>query len=610
LVAEQTQAESQVITRNSILLNAIIGGISLIIAVVAGLVVSRQMTLPLVRLGKTAEQIAAGDFNLRVPGEGTDEIGSLALALDKMTRQLRSLISGLEERVAERTAEVERRSSQLQVASMVARDATSIHDLDSLMNRAVEMIVERFDFYHAGIFLVDELGEYAVLRAAPGDAGRRMLDVGHKLRVGEEGIVGHVSSTGQARIALDVGEDAVHFRNPMLPQTRSEMGLPLRVAERVIGVLDVQSTHGAAFDQEDVDILQTMADQLSVAIENARLFNSMSDALSQLQIAQQEYTQESWKRFTQDPQRTRGYRYRGIGVETYDHELPTVEGEHILQVPLKIREQLVGNIRLKLNNPAMESEIISTVEEISSRLSIVLESARLLEETQLRSEQIRLLQEVTSAASMNIEMNALLNEVIQKIAGGFNFDHCSILMFDPDLVNGTLIASKNAQGEDTHVVGMRVPVSSSPLMVDLVNHQKSLAVYNAVNDPKAYSIKEILSQFDANTLILTPIIVRSEIQGVILLTSTDITRRMSDEDLRLLDQIGLQVAVGVDVAQLFELTEKRAQREQVINEIANRMRESLEIDIVLQTAAREMRKALNLDDVTIQLAVSNENRSN
>ncbi|HIE37864.1 MAG TPA: GAF domain-containing protein, partial [Anaerolineae bacterium] len=139
--------------------------------------------------------------------------------------------------------------------------------MDDLLDRAVNLIRERFGFYHAGIFLLDERGEYAVLRAATSEAGRRMLERGHKLKVGEVGIVGYVTSTGQPRIVLDVDTDAIHFKNPLLPETRSELALPLRVGDRIIGALDVQSVQEAAFDEEDVAILQTMADQLAVAIE-------------------------------------------------------------------------------------------------------------------------------------------------------------------------------------------------------------------------------------------------------------------------------------------------------------------------------------------------------
>jgi PAS domain S-box-containing protein len=187
----------------------------------------------------------------------------------------------LEERVTERTAELERRTMQLQTAAEVARDATTAHDLSSLLERAVNLVRERFGFYYAGIFLVDAQGEYAVLRAATGEAGRQMIESRHKLKVGETGIVGHATDSGKPHIALDVGSDAAHFKNPFLPDTRSETALPLQVGGRVIGALDVQSTQEAAFGEDDIATLQIMADQLAVAIERTRLFEQVQVALEE-----------------------------------------------------------------------------------------------------------------------------------------------------------------------------------------------------------------------------------------------------------------------------------------------------------------------------------------
>jgi putative methionine-R-sulfoxide reductase with GAF domain len=179
----------------------------------------------------------------------------------------------LDRRVAERTQDLEKRSVQLQTASEVARDATATHYIEKLLNDTVHLISERFGFYHAGVFLLDDEGEYAALRAVSNsEGGRRMLARGHKQAVGREGIVGHVAGTGEPLVVLDVGREAVHLVNPDLPDTRSEVALPLVSHGRVIGVLDVQSDRQMTFTKEDVSTLQTMAGQLANAIEGARLF--------------------------------------------------------------------------------------------------------------------------------------------------------------------------------------------------------------------------------------------------------------------------------------------------------------------------------------------------
>jgi signal transduction histidine kinase/DNA-binding response OmpR family regulator/putative methionine-R-sulfoxide reductase with GAF domain len=173
--------------------------------------------------------------------------------------------------------ETQKRARQLAAASAVARDATAILEVEQLLNETVALISERFDFYHAGAFLVDEQNEYAVMHAASSEGGKRMLARGHKLRIGEIGIVGHVAATGEPRVASDVDLDAVWYNAPELPDTRSEMALALKARERVIGVLDVQSDQPAAFSEEDVAVLQTLADQLATAIANADLFQRVRE---------------------------------------------------------------------------------------------------------------------------------------------------------------------------------------------------------------------------------------------------------------------------------------------------------------------------------------------
>jgi GAF domain-containing protein len=168
--------------------------------------------------------------------------------------------------------ELGRRAKQLQLAAEVARDATGLLDVSTLLNRAVSLIKDRFDFYHVSVFLLDESGTEAVIEEATGEAGRRMKESRHSMAVGSQSVVGYITEVGEAYVAHDVGSDPLHKYNPLLPETQSELGLPLRLGDRVIGALDVQSTQSGAFSEDDITVLEILADQLAVAIHNARLF--------------------------------------------------------------------------------------------------------------------------------------------------------------------------------------------------------------------------------------------------------------------------------------------------------------------------------------------------
>ncbi|NDJ55383.1 MAG: GAF domain-containing protein [Chloroflexi bacterium] len=175
-------------------------------------------------------------------------------------------------------SDLQRRNSHLLASSEVSRVATQIHDTTKLITKCVDLIRIHFGFYYAAIFLISDDGHEAVLEAATGDAGQKLLEQGHSLEVGSVSMVGWVTANNAARIALDVGEETVRFDNPMLPKTRSEMALPLRVRGEVVGALDVQSTSVNAFSEEDIQTIQMMADQVAIAIDNARLFSQLSSS--------------------------------------------------------------------------------------------------------------------------------------------------------------------------------------------------------------------------------------------------------------------------------------------------------------------------------------------
>lgn len=272
--------------------NRLSTAISLLMAGLVSILViyaASQFSRPIIDMTRAAEKISAGDLTVRTNVTSGDEIGTLGTAFNSMTTQLKDLVDTLESRVRDRTQQLaiqneslQLRTRQLQTVAEVARNIVSTREVDRLLNQVTRLVSDRFGFYHAGIFLLDENGEYAVLRAANSAGGQRMLERQHRLRVGQVGIVGYVTGSGEPRIATDVGDDAVYFNNPDLPETRSEMALPLKLGGMIIGALDVQSKESNAFTEDDITLFTTLADQISVAIENANAYEISQQTVEEM----------------------------------------------------------------------------------------------------------------------------------------------------------------------------------------------------------------------------------------------------------------------------------------------------------------------------------------
>lgn len=242
-----------------------------VLTVLLVILITSRMLRPLGQLAEFGQRLARGDWDYRVPTKREDEIGVVGQALNRMASELQRSYSTLEQRVRERT-------QQVRTASEVARAVTSIPSLEDLLRQAVELISQRFGYYYVSIFLIDDRGQFAVLRQATGEVGQALISRGHKLAVGSDSIIGWVTSHNEPRVSSEVTQDPIHFRNELLPETRSEAAVPLQVAGTVLGALDVQSVEPNAFSDEDLEILQTLADQLSAAIQNARLAENSMEA--------------------------------------------------------------------------------------------------------------------------------------------------------------------------------------------------------------------------------------------------------------------------------------------------------------------------------------------
>jgi GAF domain-containing protein len=337
-------------------------------------------------------------------------------------QKIQALTENLELRIQQRTLELDKRSIQLEAASLIARTIAEIHGQKEILETIVEQITERFNFYHTGIFLVDTNKEFVILEAASSEGGKRMIKHGHKLAIGRQGIVGLAAYQKRPRIAQNVGTDAIFFNNPDLPETHSEMALPLLARNRLVGILDIQSKDDNAFSTEDVSTLQIMADQIALAIENARLLNESRSAIDELQTITTENISGTWKERL--GQFRKGYTYSSSGIsaispasEENKNNDSKIDNSHIIKIPVALRGQRIGQLSLlrKFNESPWTEAEQEMADKIAIQVALAIENARLLEESQRRALREQTVNDLSSRFSRSLDVDTLLQNAVREL---------------------------------------------------------------------------------------------------------------------------------------------------------------------------------------------------
>jgi GAF domain-containing protein len=403
-------------------------------------VVTVQKTDPLLWIIDTAP-IFLGFF-AALAGRRQDKLQQLNIELSLREKELETIQISLEKRTYELQAAIhqtEQRASRLQAISEFSQTIALVQNIDDLLPLITDLISERFGFYHVGIFLLDEARENAILQAANSKGGQRMLARKHKLKLGSTSIVGFASQTGRARVALDVGVDISYFNNPDLPDTHSEVALPLKIGERVIGVMDVQSTETAAFKEDELDILTTLANQVAVAIQNAVLYRETQTALSEahrtlggkLSLTSQAFTGFTYTpdgRFQPAPAIPVDKTNNSASDQTIILDATSGASTPTLHVPVKLRDQIIGFLNLESNDPNRNwsEDEVALVQTISERAAFALENARLFESVARRADQEETVARITSSISASTDFNRILQTTIQELSHSLNANRAYI----------------------------------------------------------------------------------------------------------------------------------------------------------------------------------------
>lgn len=635
--------------------------------------VFRGLTTSIIDLRKGVDRISSGDLQYKLDIRTGDEVEELGAEFNKIAGELADLISNLEQRVAERTAELEattaelaarnaeleeahqrqleinrqledavrrsqRRAALLQANGEVSRAVAQIREIDELLSQVTRLISQHFGFYHAGIFLIDKANRYAILRAATSEGGQRMLNRQHKLGIGSEGMVGYVTGTGQPRIALDVGEDAVFFDNPDLPDTRSEMAVPLRVGNEIIGALDVQSTEQAAFDDEDVAVLTALADQIAIAIENARLFDQSRAALGEARRAQRRYVQQQWTRLTRD-RSTLAHEYSLAGVgPSDDAPLPEAEeawregrivivdgdgcntnignGHNVnsnraaLAVPIQVHGETIGILDLEeaKSQHIWTDDEIALVKAVADQLGQALEEARLFEQTQASLAETQTLFQT----SRNLAAAQQIDDVWQAVTDAARQRHtdaCGLFLFDTrQRENATelvLVAGWDEQQPPRLKVGARLPLRDLGIL-DALDAERPLSIddLTQANDIDEHT-RDLLDSLGFSAVLFQPIVARRHWFGLLTVfyrtphaftsAETDFYRTLAD-----------QAALAFEGQRLLAETQRRAEREQLIRQITDKVRATPDLEAILQTTVQELSEAMGLPRAFVRLGTEVE----
>ncbi|HNT74975.1 MAG TPA: GAF domain-containing protein [Anaerolineae bacterium] len=366
------------------------------------------------------------DLTHPIEALGHGEFAALTNTLNSLAAQLNQTINTLEQRVDERTR-------GLLAAADVSRSTTAMLDPDALLRETVRLVRDRFDLYYVGLFLLDEEETYLVLQAGTGEPGKQMMATGYRLLLNADAPIARCVTTAQACIALDVGDEAHHFDNPLLPDTRSEMALPLRAQRRAIGALTIQSRREAAFDETNILVMQTMADQVAVAIDNARSYARTQQALHEMELLQQRYLGQAWAEFLRQ-RPLWGYRKTREGLMPLGRELLAGVDQAMLQretlitnsakaadapqvvVPLRFRDQLLGALGFAVaEGEAVSDEQVAFVEAVAEQFGLAAENLRLMDTTQRLAAREHVVGEVAARIRESLDLDTVLRAAAEQI---------------------------------------------------------------------------------------------------------------------------------------------------------------------------------------------------
>lgn len=500
--------------------------------------------------------------------------------------------------------ESERRVERMETAFEVSRYAASMLDEEALLAEVAELIRERFDFYYVGIFMIDDSGQWALLYAGTGEAGQEMLAQAHRLRVGSNSMIGQCVATASPRIALDVGTETHRFDNPLLPDTRSELALPLMSRNAVIGAVSIQSIEVAAYSREDITILQTMTDQLATAVGNARLFAESRASLEELQRLQQRYALDMWEGYV-EKQDAFGFTYDLNEISPVSADQSTAPDEYwggqlitrsgrdggdgaLLVAPFDVRSEPVGFLSFEEPQVAREwtDDNVAVIEAVREQLSLALENRLLIDQSQnalrearAREREVRFLQEVAAFLNATENIVAAQAELRDRLQAFIPVDSVSIVGYDTNRALHFLgePAGTAVNVEEWSAIDLREETGYA-----LVAEQGAPLIQEDIRiNPRFWEDGRLVSAGMLSRAIL-PLQLGTRILGTLNLESSQIGAFSRPELMPVLGQVAAQVASAIERANLLQRAQESAGESRTLYEATSALAEATSYETVLR----------------------------
>ncbi len=602
LIVKEDTTQIQGLILGAVQLQLIVGLLIFVVAAGAAVYFSQRIVSPLQNLSNIAMRVARGDSSVRVPEGDSLEFNQLSEAFNRMTSTLRKVLDQQETTILSRTR-------QLELTAQIGRVISAETNIEKLLQTAINMIRDELGYYHAQVFMLDDLHQHAVLRASTGEVGQQLLAQGHKLAVGSQSVIGQVALKGEPVLVLDTDKSTIHRRNELLPDTRAELAVPLHIGDEIMGALDVQSVHPEAFDEATIASFRTIADQLAVAIRNSQLFEEKEGLLSASLQLTQTLTRENWETYTgaRKPEEPLGFQYDLADVRALEGD----EGGngHSLNLPIALRGQIIGEVAASLpEGESLGEEEERLVGQVLERVALALENARLFEQTQISLMEANRLYTASQAISGANTQQDLVDSIIN-LSKSEVLDRVAVLLLeesdDPAIGRHIRIVGRWLRDSKDIAAGLpeRVPLEQFPLLTQFEGALKPGGV--VINEVDTAQLSEegrkVLAEFGVKALADFPLITGGRTLGWLLLHSTRRIGVFSGSDIRFFTSVADQAATALEGLRLFEQTQIRVRRLQATTEVSRASSSILNPDILLPLTVDKISEAFDYYHVQIFL---------